>query len=137
MEIPRRVARFNRVVTNPIQGQWAWLTPPWAVICHRGRHSGRAYRTPVIAFRREQTLAVAVLYGEASDWVRNVLAGGGQVVRGGSTFELVGPRVVALEDVDVNAVSPAARAVGRVSGKLLVAGIGARVDGFGRGPGAA
>jgi deazaflavin-dependent oxidoreductase (nitroreductase family) len=133
VQIPRRVARFNRLVTNPIQRQWAWLTPPWAVICHRGRRSGRRYRTPVIAFRRGSTLAVAVLYGEDSDWVRNVLAGGGQVVRGGRTFELVQPRVVSVDEAD--AVSAAARAVGRVSGKLLVAELGARVEVFGRGPG--
>jgi hypothetical protein len=87
----------------------------------------------VIAFRRGSTLAVAVLYGEGSDWVRNVLAGGGQVVRGGRTFELVQPRVVSVDEADD--VSAAGRAVGRVSGKLLVAELGARVEGFGRGAG--
>lgn len=73
-----------------------------------------------------------MLYGDQSDWVRNVIAGGAQVVRGGRTFELVQPRVTSVEDA--GAVPAAARAAGRLSGKLLVAELGARVDGFGPGP---
>jgi deazaflavin-dependent oxidoreductase (nitroreductase family) len=116
LSLPRRLARFNRVVTNPIQGVYAWALPPWAVICHRGRRSGRAYRTPVVALRRGRTLRVAVLYGEESDWVQNLLsAGGGQVVRGGRTYALINPHL---------------------SGRLLVADLGEPVPGFGRGPAA-
>ena len=51
MKLSRPVAHFNRVANNRIQGVYAWLVPPWAVILHRGRRSGRAYRTPVLAFR--------------------------------------------------------------------------------------
>lgn len=132
VELSRRVARFNRVVTNPIQGQYAWLLPPWAVICHRGRRSGRAYRTPVIAFRRGRRLAVVVLYGVESDWVRNVLAGGGQVVRAGRSYALLEPRVVgAGEAVGISAV---ARAAAHLSETLLVAELGDAQPGFGRGP---
>ena len=83
------MARFNRHVTNPIQGIYAWLLPPWAVIRHRGRRTGRVYRTPVIAFKRGRTFAVAVLYGERSDWVLNVLDGGGQVVRAAVNQDMV------------------------------------------------
>jgi hypothetical protein len=116
LTLPRGLARFNRVVTNPIQGVYAWLLPPWAVICHRGRRSGRAYRTPVVAHKRRGKLRVAVLYGEESDWVRNLLsAGGGQVVRGGRTYELINPHL---------------------AGRLLVADLGDPAPGFGRGPAA-
>ena len=76
MGFRRRLARFNRVVTNPVQGTWAWLAPPWAVLVHRGRRSGRVYRTPVMASARGGRLRVKILYGEQSDWVRNLLAGG-------------------------------------------------------------
>lgn len=120
MQIPRAVARVNRVVVNPVQGVYAWLLPPWAVIGHRGRRSGRAYRTPVLAFRRGRVLAVAVLYGERSDWVLNLLAGGGEVVRAGRTYELVRPRLVSLGEAS-SEVPRAARLVARASGKLLVA----------------
>ena len=95
MKLSRRVARFNKAVNNRIQRVYAWLVPPWAVIVHRGRRSGRSYRTPVLAFRQERTLVIALLYGEESDWLRNLrAAGGGQVVRMGRTFELGDPRVV-------------------------------------------
>ena len=134
MKLPRRLARINRVITNPVQGQWAWLLPPWAVVVHRGRKSGRRYRTPVLAFTRGQKIAIVVLYGEESDWVRNVLAGGGEVVRLGRTHELTRAQVV-----DANAaegISPLGRALGRVSGRVLVANLGAAGSGFGRGPAA-
>jgi deazaflavin-dependent oxidoreductase (nitroreductase family) len=135
IELSRRVARFNRAVNNPIQLRYAWLLPPWVVICHRGRRSGRLYRTPVNAYRRGSTLAVVVLYGERSDWVQNVLAGGGQVVRGGRTYELRNARVIAVDEAD-GAVPAIARRVGRLSGKLLVAQLEGPAGGFGRGPGA-
>ncbi len=64
MRLSRRVAHFNRRVTNRIQGLYAWLLPPWAVIVHRGRRSGRNYRTPLFAFRRDRTIVIALLYGE-------------------------------------------------------------------------
>ena len=118
MQVPRRLARFNRIVTNPIQGTWAWLAPPWAVIVHRGRRSGRVYRTPVMASVRGGRLRVAILYGERSDWVLNLLAGDGQVVRRGRTFPLTDPRVVE----------------GRPFGHALEAGLGEPSPGFGRGP---
>ena len=134
LELSRRVARFNRAVVNPIQLRYAWLVPPWTVIVHRGRNSGHLYRTPVGAFRHGRTLAVAILYGERSDWVRNVLAGGAQVVRGGRTYELEQPRVIDVRDA--GGISPFARAAGRLSGKLLVGSLSEPRGGFGRGPAA-
>ena len=77
MKLSRRVAHFNRVINNRIQGVYAWLVPPWAVILHRGRRSGRSYRTPVLAFRQDRTLVIALLYGEESDWLRNLRTAGG------------------------------------------------------------
>ena len=132
VHLSRRVARFNKAINNPIQGQYAWLLPPWVVICHRGRRSGRLYRTPVNAYKRDHTLAAVILYGEQSDWVQNVLAGGGQVVRAGRTYPLIRPRVVSPAEAD--GVSALARRVGRLSGKLLVAELGPPEPGFGRGP---
>jgi deazaflavin-dependent oxidoreductase (nitroreductase family) len=136
--LPRRLARLNRRFNNPIQLCYAWLLPPWVVICHRGRRSGRPYRTPVNAYlwgpTRRRRLAVVMLYGEESDWVKNVLAGGGEVVRAGRTYPLLSPRVT--DPASANGVSPAARALGRISGKLLVAELGQPRPGFGRGPAA-
>jgi deazaflavin-dependent oxidoreductase (nitroreductase family) len=125
--LPRALARFNRAVTNPVQGVYAWALPPWVVICHRGRRSGRLYRTPVVARKQGRTLAIAVLYGEESDWTRNLLAaGGGQVVRAGRTYELIGPRLVSGRD------GPWPLRV--MAEKVLVAELGDPAPGFGRGP---
>ncbi len=137
IELSRRVARFNKAINNPIQRQYAWLLPPWAIIVHPGRRSGTVYRTPVDAFRKGDTLAVVVLYGERSDWIRNLLAaGGGQVVRGGRTYEFINPRVVDVRTAGHEEVSRVALQFGRASGKLLIGRLGAPEPGFGRGPGA-
>jgi deazaflavin-dependent oxidoreductase (nitroreductase family) len=133
MEIRRRIVRFNKTINNPIQRQYAWLLPPWLIVVHKGRKSGRVYRTPVDAFRKGNTIAIPVLYGERSDWVQNLLAGGGQVVRGGRTYSLRDPRVVAVQDAP-SSVSAPARAAGRMSGKLLVAELDGPEGKFGRGP---
>jgi deazaflavin-dependent oxidoreductase (nitroreductase family) len=127
IRLSRRVARFNRAVNNPIQLTYAWLLPPWAVIEHRGRVSGRSYRTPVNGYRRGSVFAVVVLYGADSDWVRNLLAaGGGVVVRGGRRYSLSGCRLVDVGSGDavLSEVSPVARLLGRVSGVLLVGELG-------------
>jgi deazaflavin-dependent oxidoreductase (nitroreductase family) len=117
MGFRRRLARFNRVATNPVQGTWAWLVPPWAVLVHRGRRTGRVYRTPVLASVRKGRLRVMLLYGEQSDWVRNLLAGGGQVVRGGRTYQVIDPRIEHGS-----------------FGTSLVATLGTPSSAFGRGP---
>lgn len=94
MRIPRAVARFNRVVSNPIQSRWAGRLPPWAIIEHTGRKSGRTYRTPVLAATRGGRIYIAILYGEESDWVRNLLAAGeGHVIRTWRRYRLVDPRI--------------------------------------------
>src|SRR4051812_11263327 len=135
MKVSRRVARFNKVITNRVQGVYAWVVPPWAVILHRGRRSGRARRTPLLAFRQDRTLIVALLYGEESDWVRNLrAAGGGRVVRLGRTHELRNPRVVDTEAVaELGRLSRAARAYCRLADKQMLAEIGERIGGFGPG----
>jgi deazaflavin-dependent oxidoreductase (nitroreductase family) len=135
VQIPRRVVRFNKAFNNPIQRQYAWLLPPWGIIVHRGRKSGRVYRTPVNVWRRGSTVAAVVLYGERSDWVQNVLAGGAQVVRGGRTYSLAEAQIVDPRDPAVAAVLPAgARGMGRISRKVLMARLEGPTGRFGRGP---
>lgn len=134
MKLSRGVARFNKRVTNRIQGVYAWLVPPWAVILHRGRRSGRRYRTPLFAFRRGRTLVVALLYGEESEWLRNLRAGGGHVIRAGRTFSVGPPEVVATSAAGslLTGLSPPARAYCRLAEKLAILELGERLPGFGR-----
>lgn len=94
MPIPRAVARFNRVVTNPVQRLWAGRIPGFAIVEHAGRRSGATYRTPVNAFRTSEGFAIALTYGAESEWVRNVLvAGGGHVQHRGQRIRVEDPRV--------------------------------------------
>ena len=134
MKFSRGAARFNKRVTNRIQGLYAWLVPPWAVVLHRGRRSGRHYRTPLFAFRRGQMLVIALLYGEESEWLRNLRKGGGHVVRGGRTFVVGPPEVVETREAGsvLARLSPPARAYCRVAEKLAFLEIQAQLPGFGR-----
>jgi deazaflavin-dependent oxidoreductase (nitroreductase family) len=133
MKLSRRVARFNKRVTNRIQGLYAWLVPPWAVILHRGRRSGRQYRTPLVAFRRGRTLVIALLYGEESEWLRNLRAGGGHVVRAGRTFVVGAPEVVATSDAGslLARLSPPERAYCRLAEGLAMLDLERQLPGFG------
>lgn len=136
MKLSRRVARFNRLVNNRIQGIYAWLVPPWAVIVHRGRRSGRRYRTPVLAFLRGRVLIIALLYGEESEWLRNLQAGDGQIVRRGRTHAVLGaPRVLETSAArrELSMLSPPERAYCRLSEKQVVLQLGDARPGFGRG----
>ena len=92
--MPRRLARVNRRVTNRALGPAAARLPFFGVILHRGRASGRLYRTPVNVFRANDDFVVALTYGW-TDWLRNVLAAGGcELEHRGRLYRLTAPRVV-------------------------------------------
>lgn len=95
------VRRFNRSVTNP--GVMRKAGSPGdqnAVICHVGRTSGRAYRTPVTLIPTKSGFLIALPYGTKADWLRNVLAAGSAtVVTDGQEFGVTDPRIVATADV--------------------------------------
>lgn len=74
MALPRAFARFNRRFANPIVRRIAGRLPPFAIVGHAGRSSGRRYRTPVAAFAKGDALVFTLVYGAHSDWVRNVVA---------------------------------------------------------------
>src|SRR3954468_2250034 len=95
MPLPKRLARFNRVVTNRVLGPPARRLPGFAVVVHVGRRSGRTYRTPVNLFRAGDRYAIALTYGADSQWVRNVLAAGGaEVETRGRVLRLGDPQLV-------------------------------------------
>jgi deazaflavin-dependent oxidoreductase (nitroreductase family) len=94
MPIPRRVARFNRHVTNRVTGHIAGWMPGFAIVTHVGRRSGRRYRTPVNVFPHGERYVFALTYGAETDWVRNVLAAGGCTIETGRrTIELRDPQL--------------------------------------------
>jgi deazaflavin-dependent oxidoreductase (nitroreductase family) len=115
MPLPRSVARFNRHVTNRVLGPLARYLPAFGVVVHRGRRSGRDYRTPVNVFHRPGGLVIALTYGPDADWVRNVLAADGCMVEtGGHKLRLRSPHLI--HDELRRCMPGALRPIGRVAG---------------------
>jgi deazaflavin-dependent oxidoreductase (nitroreductase family) len=73
--LARRLSRL----TMPLAGK-RW-NPFFAVVEHRGRHSGRRYSTPVAARRTADGFVVSLAFGGQVDWYRNILAAGGATIR--------------------------------------------------------
>ncbi len=95
MHFPYFIRRVNRVFTNPIMATFAWLVPPLAVVHHVGRKSGRAYRTPVLAFGGAGGFVIPMTYGRDVDWARNILdARRCELEQMGRRVALHNPRIV-------------------------------------------
>lgn len=93
MPIPIAIASFNRKVTNRVTAPFASHLPGFAIVVHRGRTSGRVYRTPVNVFRRNGDYVFVMTYGPGVDWVRNVEAAGEcDIKTRGRLVHLVHPR---------------------------------------------
>jgi len=85
----------NKVALNKVTRQLAPWLPGLGVVVHRGRTTGRQYRTPVNVFPRpDDRYVMALTYGADTDWVKNVLAAGGcELLTRGRHIELTAPRV--------------------------------------------
>jgi hypothetical protein len=96
MAIPQKGGRRFNPRILPV----AERVPPFAVVEHVGRRSGRTYRTPVMAMARRRLdggidVVVALPYGPGVDWVRNGEAAGGlTLVRQGVRYDLDDLRLV-------------------------------------------
>ncbi|MDG3010364.1 nitroreductase family deazaflavin-dependent oxidoreductase [Rhodococcus sp. D2-41] len=121
--MPNWLPRFNKATHNRLQKYWAPYVPPWALVVHCGRKSGRIYQTPVMALRKGGSIAIVLLYGSDSDWVRNVLAAAGdpEVRYRGRQYRLTEPRIV-TDPADPALPWMARRVVPRLG--VLVAGLG-------------
>jgi deazaflavin-dependent oxidoreductase (nitroreductase family) len=93
MPIPMAIASFNKKVTNRVTAPFAAHLPGFAVVTHRGRTTGRTYRTPVNVLRRNDGYVFVMTYGPDVDWVRNVEAAGEcDIETRGRIVHLVQPR---------------------------------------------
>jgi len=114
MPVSRRVARFNRVFANYIVGPILTRLPGFGTIHHRGRRSGRVYRTPVRVFRHGGDYLVTLPYGPKADWVRNVMAAGGcELEVRGRLIRLGQPKLVTDDGT-----APIPRVVRRILSRL-------------------
>jgi deazaflavin-dependent oxidoreductase (nitroreductase family) len=69
---------FNKLVL-PLAGT-RWM-PLYGVLEHRGRRSGKLFRTPVVVRAEVGGFVVPMPWGETTDWYRNVRAAGGCRIR--------------------------------------------------------
>jgi deazaflavin-dependent oxidoreductase (nitroreductase family) len=95
------VLRRLTQVTRPLAMRSAGTeTSRTSIIRHVGRRSGRSYETPVAAVEHDNGFLIALPYGERTDWMKNVVAGGAaSVVSHGRTFRVDQPRVVPMAEM--------------------------------------
>lgn len=90
--------RFRHAATHyldPLLRPAAGWLPTFGVITHRGRRSGRTYRTPVNVFRRGDNYLFFLTYGSDAQWVRNIVAAGRCGLRTrGRDLRLIEPELI-------------------------------------------
>ncbi len=76
MPIPKGVTRLNRRFLNPVMLR---LTGRGSLIDleHIGRRSGVTRHTPLMAFRQDGAVTIALTYGPDVQWLTNVRSAGG------------------------------------------------------------
>jgi len=113
-----RLWRFRHIATrylNPLIRPVAGWAPGFGILIHRGRRSGRIYRTPINVFRRDDAYVFFLTYGPDVQWVKNVLAAGRCTVwTRGHDLELVEPELV--NDPERRLMPPPVRLMGRLLG---------------------
>ena len=110
-----RMWRYRRYVNrylNPITRPLARRLPSFAILTHRGRTSGRTYRTPINVFRRGDAYIFLLTYGSDVQWVKNVLASGScSIETRGRVIKLVEPELIT--DPELRLAPPLARFIER------------------------
>jgi len=94
MLFPTWIDRLQMKYMNPVMRRAARFLPTFVVVNHRGRKSGKPYRTVVNAYRKGNVVAILLGHGK-TDWVKNVLAAGEADLRFiRSEVHLTNPRIV-------------------------------------------
>jgi len=84
---------FNRLVLKLAGTR---LLPIYGVIEHRGRRSGKPYRTTVVVRPTRNGFIVPMPWGEHTDWYRNVKAAGECIVSWkGRNYQMTQPELIA------------------------------------------
>jgi deazaflavin-dependent oxidoreductase (nitroreductase family) len=108
-----RMWRFRHAVTryvDPVLRPVAGRLPAFGIVSHRGRKTGRMYKTPVNVFRRGDQYLFFLTYGSDVQWVQNILTAGGCTLRTrGREVRLVEPELIA--DPELSLAPPFVRFV--------------------------
>jgi deazaflavin-dependent oxidoreductase (nitroreductase family) len=107
-----RFRHFVNTYVNPLTRPVAKRLPAFAILTHRGRKSGRSYRTPLNVFRRGDEYFFFLTYGSDVQWVKNVLASGTcSIETRGRVVDLVEPELIT--DPELRPAPPHVRFVER------------------------
>lgn len=91
----RRLARFNRAITNKITRRPARWLPQLGSLTHVGRRTRTVYRTPVSVFRTHDGFRIPLTHGRNADWVQNALNHGAvRLTTRRRIYELTDPVIV-------------------------------------------
>ena len=91
----RRLAHFNRAVTNKITRRAARRLPELGSLSHVGCRTHTVYRTPVSVFRTRDGFRIPLTHGRDADWVQNALDHGAvRLTSRRRIYELTDPVIV-------------------------------------------
>jgi deazaflavin-dependent oxidoreductase (nitroreductase family) len=89
--------RLSTRAFNPIGRALAghrWFTL-YGLLVHRGRTSGREYRTPLVVRPVDGGFVIPMPFGDSTQWAKNLFAAGhGEIVWNGRTYEVEAPEVI-------------------------------------------
>lgn len=95
----RRAAKAFAGLSRPLAGR-RWFTL-WAVLVHRGRTSGRTYRTPIVARPTTDGFVIPMPFGDGTQWAKNLIAAGAGTLRwNGRDHRIVDPEIVGAADAE-------------------------------------
>lgn len=84
---------------NPLVLRFAHLLPFYCVLEHRGRKSGRTYRTPLAVIPVKGGFLLPLAWGESPQWLQNLThAGGATLEWRGAPYAIERPETVSWED---------------------------------------
>ena len=110
-------------VINPLVMRLAGtrLLPLYGVIHHRGRRSGKEFRTPVVVRPTPDGFIVPMPWGEGTDWYRNVRAAGACTIHWkGRDYAVVDPVVLNAESAMAAFSGPTRAGMARFGIKQVV-----------------
>ena len=109
-----RISRLTKPAMLPLAGK-RW-NPIFGIVEHRGRKTGRVYRTPVAARRSGDEFIIALAFGAQVDWYRNLVAAGGRTIRWrGDVYSVAAPERVDAATV-LTTFDPVQRRLLRIAG---------------------
>ena len=95
-----RIRYFNRRFFNPFSLSFAGRPYSfWSVILHTGRHSGKAYITPIITARQDDHFVIPLPYGQQVDWFKNIMAAGScELIDKGAVYHVSNLEMIPIEE---------------------------------------